>query len=202
MTLKKQCCDHPWRCWGRDCSLQRGVDCKAGDAAEVVFVSGKSYITLFPPLSSPTGTTITLSFIGLDQLKMYFLLTFYSPEKDSPVFHQPEILTFGRAVAHNQDGVIYEVWVAVCNVIQTWKTRSWLKQLWVLFNFTHTASPLTDTQSLTPWARDPGKTVFLSGINLEEDQADERGRSREDLEDIDLRRRGSATMELIMPNDK
>lgn len=43
-------------------SSQRGVDRKAGDAAEVLFVSGNSYITLFPPSSSPTGTTITLNF--------------------------------------------------------------------------------------------------------------------------------------------
>lgn len=53
------------------CSLQRGVDSKAGDAAEVLLVSGKSYVTLFPPRRSPTGTTITRSFISLDQLKMY-----------------------------------------------------------------------------------------------------------------------------------
>lgn len=52
---------------------------------------------------------------------MGFLWTFYSQEKDSPVFHKPEILTFGRAVAHNQDSMIYELWVAVRNVVQTWR---------------------------------------------------------------------------------
>lgn len=105
-------------------SSQRGVDRKAGDATEVLFVSRNSYITLFPPRSSPTGTTITLAFISLEKLKMCFLWTFYSQERDSPVFHQPEILTFGRAVAHNQDSVIDQLCVAVRNVVQTWRREN------------------------------------------------------------------------------
>lgn len=102
-------------------SSHGGVDRKAGDAAEVLFVPGNSYITLFPPRSSPAGTTITFTFISLEQIKMCFLWTFYSQEKDSPVFHKPEILTFGCAVAHKQDGVVYELWVAVWNIVQTWR---------------------------------------------------------------------------------
>lgn len=73
-----------------------------------------------PPTQIPNWNNNNYSFISLDQLKMYFfLLIFYSLEKDSPVFYKPEILTFRRAVAHNQDSMIYELWVAVWNVVQT-----------------------------------------------------------------------------------
>lgn len=34
-----------------------------------------------------------------------------------PIFHQPVVLTSVCAVAHNQDSVVYELWVAVGCVV-------------------------------------------------------------------------------------
>lgn len=44
-------------------------------------------------------------------------------ETKSPVFHEPEVFPSLRAVAHDQDGVVYEPWVAVGHVVQTWKMQ-------------------------------------------------------------------------------
>lgn len=47
------------------------------------------------------------------------LKTLKSEETGSPVFHEPEVLSIGCTVAHNQDGMIYELWVAVWYIVQT-----------------------------------------------------------------------------------
>ena len=104
------------------------VDSKAGNTAEVLLVSGDSNEASFSPRSSPTGIpenrqrSHMVSHIWFHEWgNKSQVKTLQPKETNSPVFHEPEVFSSVCAIAHDQNGVIYEPWIAVGYVVQTWK---------------------------------------------------------------------------------